>query len=73
MEKKPDWEGFGRAVMEDWPECLPDDLTLQDLAEDFGLIRKVPGGYDPAKHDGPHWVVPEPGDDWFVLNYKDRC
>ncbi len=40
---------------------------IQDIAEQNGLIRKVP--YDPDAH-GPNDVDAEPGDDWYVLAWE---
>lgn len=69
---KPDWEGFGRAIMEAWPEGGLDGFDLQDIAEKYGVIREVP--YDPDKHGTgglEEWGM-EPGNPWFVPNYEER-
>lgn len=45
------------------------DLTggeVQDIAETFGLIKKVP--FDPKKHNGQNAEYVEPGMDWFEFS-----
>lgn len=66
----PDWVGFGKAAMEVWPHGDLDGFALQDLAEKHGLIRKIPGGFDPEKHEDVDGVCPEPGDDWYGRTYE---
>ena len=67
---KPNWEGFSKAVMEHWPGYDLDGGDLQDLAEKFGLITPVEGGFDPDKHHDDDHYGAEPGDPWYTINYK---
>lgn len=69
-----DWEGFGQAVMEAWPDGDIDGFELQEIAERHGVISQVPGGYDPER-DGEDAIDEygiEPGDAWFVRNYERK-
>ena len=65
---QPDWEGFGRAVMGCWPGGDIDGGHLQDLAEQYGLIVKAPGGFDPEKHYDETCSA-DPGDTWFKTTF----
>lgn len=65
---KPDWEAFGKAIMEAWPECGVDGFDVQELAERHGIIVEVPGGFDPEIHSDPLGVC-EPGDAFYLRNY----
>ena len=57
---------FAKTMIEDvWNERGGDCFAIQDAAEAFGLIVKVP--YDLEKHGENNCDV-QPGDDWFVLN-----
>lgn len=67
---KPDWEGFSRAIMSNWPHGDVDGGELQDLAEAYHLIEPVVGGFDPDRHFDGDCICPEKGDPWYVLNYK---
>lgn len=68
----PDWEGFGRAVMADWPECGDiDGFTLQDMAVEHGLLREVPGGFNPEEHIDVTCCA-EPGDVWFEVTFPSN-
>lgn len=70
----PDWEGFGRAVMEWWPGGEISGDELDDAAVKHGLISEVPGGFDPKQHADSDGVCPSPGDPWFLLAYpEDRA
>lgn len=65
----PDWQGFGRAIMEDW--ALHFDVDASDKFEwalKFGLLKTVEGGFDPEKHVD-RYCEAERGDDWYELNY----
>ena len=68
----PDWEGFGRAIMDyGWPTTVSiEDADIFDLALEYQLIRKIPGGYDPERHNDAHGTCPEPGDDWYEHNFS---
>ena len=66
---KPDFEAFARELMRGWPDDGGiDGFNLQDMAEKHGLLRAVPGGFDPDVHDDMGWGL-EPGDRWFERNY----
>lgn len=67
---KPDWEGFGRAIMSTWAEGGVDGFELQYIAERYGILRLEK--YNPEKH-GAQAVEEfgiEPGDAWYVPNYS---
>lgn len=66
---KPDWEAFGRAVMEAWPDSGLDGFDVQELAEKHGLIVEAPGGFDPKVHLDPLGIC-EPRDTFFLRTYK---
>ena len=65
---KPDWEDFGRRVLERWREgdMNIDMCDVQDWAEETGIIAKIPGGFDPEKHTDTIGCA-EPGDDWYQM------
>jgi len=66
---RPDWEGFGRAIMEVWPDSGIDGEDLQEAAEHYGIIYRAPGGYNPHRH-GDEWAdIIKPGEPFFVRNY----
>ena len=61
----PDWEGFGRDLLESWPVRDVDGAELFDAALRNRLIREIPGGYDPEQHIDADGICPEPGDPWY--------
>ena len=61
----PDWEGFGRDLLESWPVRDVDGSELFDAALRNGLIQEVPGGYDPEQHIDAEGICPEAGDPWY--------
>lgn len=67
---EPDWEGFARAAMLNWPAGGVEPLDLEKLAEQYGLLRKEV--FDPDKHgcEAADYYGVEPGDPWYVLNYR---
>jgi hypothetical protein len=65
MDSAPDWEGFGRALMEDWPTGDIDGSHLFDMSLKYGLITEVPGGYNPDEHIDAEGICPETGDPWY--------
>ena len=67
--KAPDWEGFGRAMMGDWPTNDIDGFDLFAMAQDYGLVREVAGGFDPDNHIDAEGISPEAGDDWYEYNF----
>ena len=66
----PDWEGFGRALMENWPTGDVEGGDLFDLSRKYRLIVEVPGGYDPEEHIDAEGICPEKGDPWFEYNFR---
>jgi hypothetical protein len=67
---KPDWKGFGEAVMEEFGEHR--DLSAEDkfdFALKFHIIKEVPGGFDPEVHVDAFDCGVEPGDPWYMPNY----
>ena len=62
---KPNWEGFGRDLLESWPVGDVDGADLFDAALRNGLIREVPGGYNPEQHIDAECICPEKGDPWY--------
>lgn len=66
---KPDWEGFGRALMEQWPTADIDGADLFDLSPRHALIAEVPGGYDPDHHIDAEGICPEKGDPWYEYTF----
>ena len=67
--KAPDWEGFGRDLLEEWPVRDLTDGELFDAALRNGLIHEIPGGYDPDKHIDSECICPEPGDPWYEYSF----
>lgn len=72
---EPDFEGFARAVMGGWPDAMSlDDVEVWDLAVKYRLLREIPGGFDPEKHDDSYGLGLEVGDPFYELNYnKDKA
>jgi hypothetical protein len=66
----PDWEGFGRDLLESWPVRDVDGLDLFDAAMRNRLIREIPGGYDPEQHINAEGSCPETGDPWYEYAFK---
>jgi hypothetical protein len=68
---KPDWEGFGRAMVEfEWPAMRDIEASeLFDLAVEFNLVRPIEGGYDPEEHIDAEGIAPEKGDPWYEYNF----
>ena len=67
----PDWEGFGRGMLEDWPVRDVDGAELFDLSLKYGLIAEVPGGYDPEQHIDAEGISPETGDPWYEYTFRE--
>jgi len=67
---KPDWEGFGRAIVEEWPTGDIDGGFLWDMALLHSLVVEIPGGYNPEEHFDEHGICPEKGDPWYEYNFK---
>ena len=71
--KAPDWEGFGRAMMDDWPTNGIDGSDLFIMAQNFGLVREIAGGFDPDNHIDAEGMSPEAGDDWYEYNFSPEA
>lgn len=65
MSDAPDWEGFARDLMQDWPVGDVDGFELFEAALRNGLLRKIPGGYDPEQHIDAEGICPKTGDPWY--------
>lgn len=66
----PNWEGFGRDLLESWPVRDVDGSELFDAALRNGLIQEIPGGYDPDRHIDAEGICPEKGDPWYEYAFK---
>jgi len=66
---KPDWEGFCRDILEEWPTRDVDGGELFDLCLKHHLIREVPGGFQEDQHMDADGICPEEGDPWYVYNF----
>jgi len=69
-DKSPDWEGFGRAMVDGWPTNDIDGADLFELAAQYRLIAEVAGGYDPETHIDADCICPERGDPWYEYNFR---
>ena len=68
-EPCPDFEAFGRIVLDDWPVSDIDGSDLFDWALACHLIREIPGGFDPEQHIDPECICPNKGDIWYEYNF----
>ena len=66
----PNWEGFGRDLLESWPVRDVDGSELFDAALRNGLIQEIPGGYDPEQHIDAEGICPEKGDPWYEYAFR---
>lgn len=71
---KPDWEAFGKAIwaMTGWPDQGLHDIDAGDAfdaAKEAGIIREIPGGFDPDQHFDNGWGA-EKGDPWYEINHE---
>jgi hypothetical protein len=69
IKSAPDWEGFGRALLDSWPTNDIEGSELFALSLQFGLIRPIPGGYNPEEHIDAEGICPEDGDPWYEYNF----
>jgi hypothetical protein len=69
---KPDYEGFSRAMLTEWPTGDIDGAYLFECALQYGMIREVPGGYDPDNHMDTDGICPEPGDPWYEYTFGGK-
>ena len=65
----PDWEGFGRLIVDEWPVGDIEGSYLFDMAVKHGLIREISGGYNPDEHIDAEGICPETGDPWYEYNF----
>ena len=74
MNKKPDWEGFARRILDmtHWPEPMYDleFADIFDCAVEHKLVVPVKGGFNPDVNEDPYGDA-EPGDPWYDFNYTD--
>ena len=64
---KPDWEAFGRAIMEEWQaHCDVDALDKFELAIKHGILKEIEGGFDPKVHVAEYCDASK-GDPWYKL------
>lgn len=67
---KPDWEGFAKAIMENWQEHGDVEASDKfDLACKFNLLIEIDGGFDPERHTDTIGFA-EKGDPWFKENWQ---
>jgi hypothetical protein len=69
---KPDWEGFGRDLLDSWPVGDIDGDDLFDLALKHRLVVSIPGGFNPEIHEDYEGIGPDPGDPWFKYNFRPK-
>ena len=64
---EPDYKGFAQAIAEShWPGTIDFEASeIFELALEHNIIRAIPGGFDPEKHDDIEGVEPKPGDPWY--------
>jgi len=61
----PDFEGFAKDVLAEWPEGFDREaIEIQQMAIKHGLLVPVEGGFDPEQHECPHGCS-EAGDPWY--------
>ena len=71
-ERGPNWEGFCRDLLDEWPTRDIDGFELFDAALRNGLICEIPGGYDPEQHIDAEGICPERGDPWYEYAFGER-
>ena len=70
MTDAPDWEDFGRAIMQyGWPTNDIDGSELFDLCLMYGLVRPIEGGFNPDEHIDAEGICPDAGDPWYEYAY----
>ncbi|WP_375553345.1 hypothetical protein [Roseovarius mucosus] len=70
---KPDFEGFAKAILEDWPTGDIDGADLFQMSVSYGMIQEVPGGYDPEQHIDAEGISPERGDPWYEYTFRGEA
>ena len=68
-EARPDFEGFARGILEQWPTGDIDGWELFELSVNYGMIQEIPGGYDPEQHIDAECICPERGDPWYEYTF----
>ena len=68
----PDWEGFSRAVLSQWPVNDIEGAELFELALKYGMIREIEGGFNPEEHDDYDSIYPEEGDPWYEYTFSAK-
>lgn len=67
-----DWEAFGRSILERF--CEGDSeiemMDIQDMAENYGTLIPIEGGFDPDKHIDVTGAC-ERGDPFFNVAPKE--
>ena len=69
MNPLPDFEAFGRMVLQEWPVGDIDGSDLFAWALACHLIKEVEGGFDPEQHSDTECICPEIGDPWYEYNF----
>ena len=73
MTHAPDWEDFGRAIMQyGWPTNDIDGSELFDLCLMYGLVRPIEGGFNPDEHIDAEGICPDVGDPWYEYAYPHK-
>lgn len=70
-DKTPDWESFGRGIMEllEWSDFDLDTSEVLEIAQKHKLVREIKSGHDPYKHY--HDIDAEKGGLWFENNFEE--
>lgn len=70
---EPDFEGFAKAILEQWPTSDIDGADLFQMSVSYGMIQEVPGGYDPDQHIDAECICPERGDPWYEYTFRGEA
>jgi len=68
----PDYKGFAQAVLTEWPTGDIDGACMFEWALEYGMIREVPGGYNPDHHIDADGICPEEGDPWYEYTFGGK-
>lgn len=72
-DNAPDWEGFARDLLDEWPVRDVEGSELFEAALRNRLIREIPGGFDPDNHIDTECICPEPGDPWYEYAFRSSA
>jgi len=72
-DNAPDWEGFARDLLDEWPVRDVEGSELFEAALRNRLIREIPGGFNPEEHIDTEGICPEPGDPWYEYAFPFKC